>query len=382
MKKSAIVYATGFSFIFLMLMARATRAQDGAHGSASKDAVKYRYESTWPKLPLPNKWTMEPVTGMYVDKDDHIWVLHRPADFDLDKTENYASLNPPIAECCVRPPAVLEFDREGNLLRSWGGPNTDPNWSATHTILVDKTGVVWLGTPGGVLKYSMDGKFISRLGEKQAKAVDPTLQNNQAHNIAGQPAGIELDENAHELYLADGYVNKRVVVWDSETGAFKRAWGAYGVSIDQIDNNPAPTHDPSGPPAKQFRNPVHCVHLSHDGFVYVCDRGGDRIQVFTKQGKFIKEFFVANNTLDKGSVGSIDFSPDPQQKYLFVSDIMNNVVWILNRNDGSVAGRFGGMGHSGGLFHWLHVATMDSRGNVYTGEVETGKRVQKFVPLN
>ena len=347
-----------------------------------QDQPQYKYDGSWPKLPLPNKWTMEGVTGMYVDKDDHIWVLHRPHDFDLDKTENFASLNPPVAECCVRPPAVLEFDTEGNLLRSWGGPDADPNWAVTHTILVDSQGTVWLGAPGMVLKYTSNGKFISGLGEPQTLPLNQQPQNNQSHRLAGQPAAFALDEQTHELYIADGYVNKRVVVWDSETGEFKRAWGAYGVSIDQLDNNPAPPHDPNGPPAKNFRNPVHCVKISRDGLLYVCDRGGDRIQVFTKQGKFVKEYFIANNTLERGSVGSIDFSPDPQQKYLFVSDIMNNVVWVVNRNDGSIAGKIGGFGHSGGLFHWLHVATMDSRGNLYTGEVDTGKRVQKFVPVH
>jgi len=151
--------------------------------------------------------------------------------------------------------------------------------------------------------------------------------------------------------------------------------------LSQIENDPAPPYDPLGPPAKQFRPPVHCVQISVDGLVYVCDRGGDRIQVFTKQGKFVQEYFVAKKTLDRGSVGSISFSADPKQKYLFVSDIMNNVVWIVNRSDGAEVGRIGHAGHNGGQFHWLHVAVTDSYGNVYTGEVDSGKRVQKFIPV-
>jgi 6-phosphogluconolactonase (cycloisomerase 2 family) len=139
-----------------------------------------------------------------------------------------------------------------------------------------------------------------------------------------------------------------------------------------------PPRLPGDPPAKQFREPVHCVHISNDGLVYVCDRGGDRIQVFTKQGKFVKEFPVANNS-GNNTAGSINFSPDPQQKYLYVADMMNSVVWILNRNDGSVAGRIGHAGHLPGQFHSLHVATADSQGNIYTGEVTTGERIQKFV---
>jgi len=169
-------------------------------------------------------------------------------------------------------------------------------------------------------------------------------------------------------------------VFDLDTGKFKRGWGAYGKPLSEIDNNPQPPHDPKGPPAAQFKSPVHCVRISNDGLVYVCDRGGDRIQVFTKQGKFLKEFPVANNS-GSGTVGSISFSPDPQQKYIYVPDMMDSVVWILNRSDGAVAGRIGHSGHGPGQFHGLHVATMDSQGNLYTGEVTTGKRIQKFVPI-
>jgi 6-phosphogluconolactonase (cycloisomerase 2 family) len=150
--------------------------------------------------------------------------------------------------------------------------------------------------------------------------------------------------------------------------------------LDQIDNDTLPPRTPGAPAAKQFRQPVHCVHISKDELVYVCDRGGDRIQVFTKQGKFLKEFLVANDS-GNNTVGSINFSPDSHQKYLFVTDMMDSVVWILNRNDGSVAGKIGHAGHLPGQFHGLHVATMDSQGNLYTGEVSTGERIQKFVPI-
>ena len=347
---------------------------------------QYKLDPDWPK-PLPNKWTFEGITGMYVDKDDHIWVYQRPRD--LDNTQNYAMLNPPAAECCVRSPAVLEFDMEGNLMRGWGGPDYAPGWaSSEHTIFVDKELNVWIGGAGAgdsLLKFTADGKFISDFGHRGPTVArgEKQKENNQETELLLQGvAAAQLDEDAHELYIADGYLNKRVLVFDSQTGAFKRGWGAYGVPLDQIDNNPAPDHDPAGPPAKQFRPPVHCVHISNDGLVYVCDRGGDRVQVFTKHGKFVKEFFVANSTLMRGSVGSIDFSPDPQQKYIFVSDIMNNTVWILNRNDGSIAGRIGREGHEPGEFHGLHVATMDSHGNLYTGEVQSGERVQKFVPVH
>jgi DNA-binding beta-propeller fold protein YncE len=352
----------------------------------AQNAPRYQYDSTWPKE-LPNQWTMEEITGMFVDKDDHIWVLDRPRG--LDKSENFAMLTPPTGECCVQPPAVLEFDTAGNLLKSWSIPGSVPGWpSSEHTIFLDKAGNVWIGGAGAgdtLLKFTNDGKFISDWGHR-GPAVPPgqkQQQNNQQTDLLLRGvAAAHLDDGAHELYIADGYLNKRVVVFDSDTGAFKRGWGAYGIPLSAIDNDPAPEHDPSGSPPKQFRPPVHCVQISVDGLVYICDRGGDRIQVFTKQGTFVKEFFVANRTLERGSAGSVSFSADPQQKYIFVADIMNNVIWILNRSDGAVAGKIGHMGRAGGQFHWVHIAVTDSRGNVYTGEVETGKRIQKFIPLH
>jgi hypothetical protein len=352
--------------------------------AAAKDPV-YKYDPTWPKQ-LPNNWTIEPITGMFVDSDDHIWVLQRPRD--LDRTENFAALNPPTAECCVQAPAVLEFDVEGNLLKSWGGPGHAPGWpSSEHTIFVDKQTNVWLGGAGAgdtLLKFTSDGKFLSDFGHRgpAAPAGGNKQDNQQTSLLLRGVAAAKLDEDARELYIADGYLNKRVIVLDSETGSFKRGWGGYGIPLSEISNDPAPPHDPSAPAAKQFRGPVHCVQISNDGFVYVCDRGGDRIQVFTKQGKFVKELLVANKTLERGSAGSVNFSPDSEQRYIFVADIMNNVVWILNRSDGTVAGRIGRTGHAGGQFHYVHAATVDSHGNVYTGEVDSGRRIQKFVRAN
>jgi hypothetical protein len=359
------------------------RAQDG---TKEKETVRYQVDGSWPKR-LPPNWTVQGITGMFVDKNDHIWVLNRPRD--LDKGENFALLNPPTAECCVQPPAVLEFDVDGNLLRSWGVPDSVPGWPRSeHTIFTDRAGNVWIaGATAGdtLMKFTADGKFISDFGHRGPKlSPEETAKqkedNQQTSLLLRGVAGAELDEDAHEIYIADGYLNKRVIVYDLDTGAFKRGWGAYGVALDQIDNEPLPPRTPGDPLAKQFRQPVHCVHLSKDGLVYVCDRGGDRIQVFTKQGKFVKEFPVSNSS-GSGTVGSIDFSPDPQQKYLFVSSIMDSRVWILNRNDGSVAGRFGHLGHEPGDFRTLHVATADSHGNIYTGEVTTGERIQKFVPV-
>jgi hypothetical protein len=181
------------------------------------------------------------------------------------------------------------------------------------------------------------------------------------------------------VYIADGYMNRRVIVFDSETGAFKRLWGAYGNAPKDADPG---AYTPGAPPDQQFRNPVHCVHISRDGLVYVCDRSNDRMQVFTKQGKFVKEFVVRPETLGMGSVWQFAFSIDDQQKFLLVADGEDNVIWTLRREDGAVVGQAGHNGRSAGQFHWLHQIASDSEGNLYTGEVDTGKRIQKFVLLN
>ena len=326
---------------------------------------------------------MGQVGGMAVDSEDHIWVLQRPRSNTPD--EIAAAQNPPTANCCMPAPSVLMFDKDGNLLKSWGGPGHVPHWPAVeHGIYVDKSGNVWISgnspesdqTPEDrvILKFNKDGKLLMELG-RPAKGPD----NNQETGYFGRVAAMEVDDSAHEIYAADGYGNRRVVVYDTETGAFKRGWGAYGIPLSQIDNREQPPYKPENPPAKQFLGPVHCVHLSNDGFVYVCDRTGDRIQVFTKPGKFVKEFIINPKNIAVGSVWTFTFSHDPQQKYLLVADGSDNVVWIINRDDGKLAGSFGHAGRNAGQFHWVHQIVKDSQGNVYTGEVDTGKRIQKFL---
>ncbi len=342
------------------------------------EVPRYRVDASWPKQ-LPNKWMIGQVSGMAVDKHDHIWVLQRPRTLTPD--EAWAAQNPPKGECCVPAPAVLVFDVEGNLLKSWGGPGHVPDWPVSeHGIHVDANDDVWLAGAGEgdiVLKFDNDGKFLMKIGERPKGR---QLQNNQSAQ-PGRIAGMEVDEAAREIYLADGYLNRRVAVYDADTGAFKRGWGAYGIPLSAIDNDTPPAYDPAVI-SKQFTNPVHCAHISNDGMVYVCDRGGNRIQVFTRQGQFIKEFFVDRSIRERGSAGTLHFSRDPQQKYLVIGDIVNNVMWILQREDGKIVGRFGSHGRNAGQWHWLHVATEDSKGSIYTGEVDTGKRIQKFVREN
>ncbi len=337
------------------------------------EAPKFKVDPFWPKE-LPNSWIMGQVGGMAVDRHDHIWVLQRPGLDTVD--ELGAAQTPPESQCCFAAPPVLVFDAQGNLLQSWGGPGEGFDWpKREHGIYVDKDDSVWISGAGPgdrqILKFKSDGHFLMQIGHP---STDPA--NSTRTDILGLPAGMEVDPGAHEIYIADGYLNKRVIVFDSDKGTFKRLWGAYGNPPNDADPG---AYNPALPPDQQFRNPVHCVHLSRDGLVYVCDRMNDRLQVFTKQGKFVKEFFVRPQTLGRGSFWQFTFSIDENQKYLLVADGENNVIWTLRREDGAVVGQTGHNGRNAGQFHWVHQIVSDSQGNLYTGEVDTGKRIQKFV---
>jgi DNA-binding beta-propeller fold protein YncE len=190
----------------------------------------------------------------------------------------------------------------------------------------------------------------------------------------GRPAHMEVDAAANELYVADGYGNRRVVVFDSKTGAYKRHWGAYGA-VPSDDKMPA--YKPSATAPKQFGN-VHCVHQSRDNLLYVCDRTNDRVQVFRKDGTFVSEFFIEPQTLGSGSAFDIAFSPDPRQLYLYVADGSNGEVHIVSRADGKRLASFGRPGRMAGELKTAHAIAIDSKGNLYTAEVGNGRRVQKF----
>jgi DNA-binding beta-propeller fold protein YncE len=184
-----------------------------------------------------------------------------------------------------------------------------------------------------------------------------------------------MDPQAQELYVADGYGNRRVVVFDSRTGAYKRHWGAYGAPPS---DEKQPPYDPAQAASRQFGNPVHCVRLSSDGKVYVCDRVNNRIQVFEHSGRFVQEFRVEPATLSNGSVWDMVLSHDAAQKYLYVADGANGRIYVLNRADGKELSSFGRTGRMAGEFKWVHNMAIDRQGNLYTSEVGYGRRVQKF----
>jgi hypothetical protein len=333
---------------------------------------------------------------MAVDKDDHIWVLHSPS-WVLDDDAG-AAQTPPLSECCRPAPAVLEFDKDGNVLEAWGGPEYLPDWpNNEHGLAVDKEGNVWMAgnwtggvvtrrrhRPGNpkeslpwdrqVFKFTPEGKLLLEIGHPSRVPA-----NSQDTSLLGGPWELAVDDGAHEVYIADGALNRRVVVYDSNTGVFKRGWGAYGIPLGEVDNSKLAPYDPTAAPARQFAGPIAAVRISVDGLVYVADRSADRIQVFTKAGKFVKEIFVSRETRGRGSTWKFALSQDPKQKYLLVADGEDSVIWILNRDDGSVVGKFGRKGDNAGQFHNIYDIALDSRGNLYTGESDYLYRIQKFI---
>src|SRR5262245_28138926 len=367
----------------LIYFAVAALAAALAREEQAPQVPAYRVDPAWPKQ-LPNRWIVGAVVGVAVDARDHVWIVHRPSTLQPNETRSIWRAAPP----------VLEFDPEGNLVSSWGGPGDGYEWpDLEHGIYVDGDDV-WLGGGGEkdahILKFTRAGKFQLQIGRK-----GKGTGSNDTANLGGT-SNMTIDRAANELYVADGYVNHRVIVFDAATGAYKRHWGAYGKKPDdsyftnageklpspfsgavQHENRPS-QYDPDGPPAPQFRI-VHSVRISNDGLVYVCDRTNDRVQVFRKDGTFVKEAFVAKKTLGSGSVWDIVFSLDPAQKYLVINDGTNQQIWILDRTTLQVLSAFGRGGHQAGEFYGAHVMAADSKGNLFIGETYEGKRLQKFV---
>lgn len=362
--------------IFLVLLAGLFIGQSvldktpAAEGRSAVMAPRFEVDPLWPK-PLPNHWYIGMTIGVGVDAQDHVWIVHRPDTVSA----NEAALDQKTGACCSKAPPVLEFDQAGNLIGHWGGPGQGYEWpESNHGITIDYKGNVWIGGNGTndaqLLKFTQDGKFIAQFGHSGKNG-----GSNDTENF-GRVAKIFVDPKANEAYISDGYLNKRVVVIDADTGKFKRYWGAYG---NKPDDKNLGRYDPDAPPAQQFRNPVHCAELSNDGFLYVCDRVNDRIQVFTPEGKFVKEQFVARRSLADGSVWDIAFSKDPQQKFIYLADGRNQKVYIIQRDTLEILTSFGDGGRQPGQFYGVHSIATDSKGNIYTTETYEGRRLQKFV---
>jgi DNA-binding beta-propeller fold protein YncE len=324
----------------------------------------------WPQ-PLPNKWLLGRTIGVAVDPRDHIYIVHRDQDSMFMAQELALDLG--RAECCTAAPPIIEFDRDGNLIRAWGGPGEGYTWpESNHGIEIAPNGDVWIGGNGGgdshVLVFTQEGDFIREIG-----IAGEDIDSNSTTHFS-RVAEIAIDPVANEAYLADGYGNKRVAVLDVATGAFKRYWGAYGnrPSDDRV------AYVPGAALPQQFVGPVHCAEPSHDNLIYVCDRGADRIQVFRPDGTFVKEGLVAPLTLS-GSAWDIAFSKDADQEFIFLADGSNHKVHILDRQSLEVLAEFGEGGRQPGLFFGTHSIVTDSHGDLYTTETYEGKRVQKFI---
>jgi len=347
-------------------------ASGGSMTMGEGDIPLFEVDPLFPR-PLPNHWVMGSTIGVDVDSREHVWVIHRQAT--LAGGEIGGVGDPPQYECCVPAPPVLEFDAEGNLVGSWGGPGDGYDWpESNHGITVDHMDNVWIGGNGvrdsHILKFTRDGQFLMQMGQAGQRAGS----NSREH--FWRVAEISIDPSANEAYVADGYGNKRVAVLDVETGEMKRFWGAYG---NVPDDSALPPYSPDAPPAQQFRSPMHCAQPSLDGLVYACDRAGDRIQVFQPDGTFVKEGFIAPQTLGSGSAWDIAFSHDADQTFIYLADGANQNVHILNRETLEVLSEFGDGGRQPGQFFGVHSIAVDSQGNIYTTETYEGKRLQKFV---
>ena len=387
-KRNVCVGATFLVLIAGFGAASALLSRKAVVQAAGAQAPRFEVDPMWPK-PLPNHWVMGNVIGVSVDAQDHIWIIHRGAS--LERMESYAQATPPASDCCSAAPPVLEFDEAGNLIGHWGGPGPGYDWpESNHGITVDYKGNVWIGgngrpapgTPAGqppasgyyndnmILKFTQDGKFLMQIG-KPGKSKG----SNDTENVKG-PAKLFIDKKTNELIVADGYGNHRVIVFDADTGKYKRHWGAYG---HKPDDTPLGRYNPNDPPAQQFRNPVHCADLSNDGLLYVCDRPNDRVQIFKQDGTYVKEAILFKNTLGDGSAWDIAFSKDPEQKYLYLADGANEKIHIIQRDTMEVLTSFGDGGRQPGEFYAVHSIATDSKGNIFTTETYRGQRVQRFL---
>jgi DNA-binding beta-propeller fold protein YncE len=365
--------------LLLASVAAIATRQSGVDSSFAAPAPRmmprFEVDPTWPKLPA--KWVWGQVSSVSFDEQDNAWILQRPSSVRDDQKDKAA-------------PPVLEFDSAGNFIQGWGGPGPGYDWPETeHGIYADPKGFVWVGgngkTDNHLVKFTKAGKFVMQIGHKGA-----SKGNKDTVNV-GQAADTFLYAKTNELFVADGYGNRRVIVFDADTGAFKRMWGAFGNV--PTDNEPAPPPVPEGKriPAKeltdrgpeQFVQPVHAARVSNDGMVYVSDRGGKRVQVFTLEGKYVTQVFIdryceAPHCGNGQTVAGTAFSNDPEQRFLYVASRSPARVWILDRKTLEPLDSFGRNGIAPGEFYVMHHMNVDSKGNLYVTEVQDGKRVQKF----
>jgi DNA-binding beta-propeller fold protein YncE len=358
-----------------VMLAQCVCMSGQAHAQSDVRPPEFTVDPTWPTV--PNDWVLGEVTSVAVDRNDNVWVLHVPQSV-------------PEAERARAAPPVLQFDPEGNLLTSWGGPDDDDEWlGREHGIFVDENDFVWIGGRAGwpranppgnsddmILKLTMDGELVLEIGRR-----GESTGNLDTENVH-QPTDLFVDTQANEVYVADGYGNKRIIVFDSETGSFKRMWGAFGnpppATFAPNAPVPQPQTTPEGPP--EFGLP-HAIKVSRDGVVYVADRINNRIQMFTREGEFLQQVRVTNEGSDVVPVpAGFAFSPDSNQQFLYVVDSGPMRIVIFDRQTMTQIGVVGSRGTGAGEFDIVHHMAVDSNGNLYTAEIVNNRRAQKFVP--
>ncbi|KMS54143.1 NHL repeat-containing protein [Sphingobium cupriresistens] len=350
---------------------------------------RFKVDAAWPAM--PDDLLLGQVSGVAVGPDDSVWVVHRP--HSLTNTDTGLAQDPPIAACCKPAPPVVRFAKDGRYIGGWGGAASAPTvdgvnqWPASlHGVFVDKAGAVWFGGNGKgdhvVLNYSADGQYIRRFGQRDKTG------GNDATDLLGNPSDVNHSDGM--VLVSDGYVNRRVIGFDAQSNAYKGRWDAYArppiAPTRQGAFDQSHAVDPSkqaNPQAQTFADIVHCVVPTRDSHVYVCDRNNNRAQLFKREKDggltFIRDLAIAPETGGTHTVTDIAFSPDPDQTYLYVADMMNGRIWILLRKTHEVLGAIGRVGRQAGQFTWLHSIDTDSDGNIYATEVNTGRRVQKLV---
>ncbi len=350
---------------------------------------RFKVDAAWPRM--PGDLLLGQVSGVAVGPDDSVWVVHRP--HSLTATDTGLAQTPPTAVCCKPAPPVVHFAQDGRYLGGWGGAASAPTvegvnqWPASlHGIFVDKAGTIWFGGNGKgdhvVMNYSPDGRYIRSFGRRDKTG------GNDATDLLGNPSDVNHSDGM--VLISDGYTNRRVIGFDAGSNAYRGRWGAYArppiAPTRTGDFDQSHAVDPSkvaNPKAETFADIVHCVVPTKDGHLYVCDRNNNRAQLFRRDKDggltFVRDLVIAGETGGTHTVTDIAFSPDADQTYLYVADMMNGRIWILKRKTHEILGAIGRVGRQAGQFTWLHSIDTDSDGNIYATEVNTGRRVQKLV---